>query len=102
MDKEYLYNLQSNSKKRHLIVGLLILIIVSVFALFSDHGLIPRLNLELEKNELIKKIENENSLNDSLNNLKHTLLNDTFEIERIAREKYGFIKEGEEIYFIDE
>lgn len=77
------------------------MIVVSFFIIFSDHGLYKRLDLELDKSEMVENIENEIELRDSLKKLKKVMLSDTFEIERLAREKYGYIKEGEEIYFID-
>jgi len=101
VDKEYIYNLQKNAKTRHIIVGGVLVVVISFFTIFSDHGLYKRLDLELDRSEMINKIENEIELRDSLKNLKKVLLKDTFEIERLAREKYGYIREGEEIYFID-
>lgn len=80
------------------IVGLALFM---TFVLFSRYGLINRLELESAKNELKDKIAAEIQRGDSLKAVIHGLKYDTTEIERIAREKYGMVKEGEKVYYIE-
>lgn len=100
MLKKILYDLKENSSKRiKWLVGIAFFSVL-FFILFSDHGLIKRFSLEAEKSNLSKRIQQEYKTKDSLNSIIKKLRNDTLEIERIAREKYGMVKSGEEVYYI--
>ena len=102
MDKQELINkLSKGARKRHLIIGSLIFIIVTFFVFFTEYGLLTRVELKLKKAELSNDIKLERENYDSLKKLKKRLLSDTLEIEKVAREKYGFAREGEVIYFVD-
>lgn len=79
-----------------------IVIALLFYLVFAEKGLIKRVRLEIELKKLkkeIEKIENENA---SLREKIHKLETDPKEIERIAREKYGMAKEGEEVFIIKE
>ncbi len=79
-----------------------ILIALLLYLIFAEKGLVKRARLELESKKLKKKIEAIEKENDSLKQKIHKLETDPKEIERIAREKYGMTKEGEEVYIIKE
>lgn len=79
-----------------------ILIGLSLYLIFAEKGLMKRAKLEIELNRLKKKIEIMERENVSLKQKIHKLETDPKEIERIAREKYGMAKEGEEVYNIKE
>lgn len=79
----------------------LVLILVLLFFIFSDHGIYKRIQLEMTKRDLQMKIDLEMKRKDTLNEQIKKLLRDTIEIEKIAREKYGMIKPGEEVIIID-
>jgi len=100
MLKKLLYDFKENSKKRFKWILFAIFISVFAFILISDHGLIKRFALESEKSNLTNRIEQEYKVKDSLNSIIKKLQNDTLEIERIAREKYGMVKSGEEVFYI--
>lgn len=70
------------------------------FGLFSGYGAITRWGLEAECSTLREQIKGEKTIADSLRMYARALLYDTLEIERIARERYGMIKSGEEVYII--
>lgn len=93
--------LHKNSFTRHLVVGLVIFSILFFFILFSNYGLVKRFELEIEANNLKNEIKNLDNTHDSLLNRIIDAETDTFEIEKVAREKYGLIKPGEKIYFIE-
>jgi cell division protein FtsB len=44
-------------------------------------------------------IEDERLKTDSLHNQIKLLENDDYEVEKIAREKYGMVKPGEKVFF---
>jgi len=88
------------SRKRKLIITLLIIAgVISVMA-FSTHGLITRIGLEIDNSNYRDLIGQEISVSDSLNKRIRLLQTDLTEIERIARENYGMIKPGDKVYFV--
>lgn len=100
MFKKIYTNIRDNSKTRKRYVFWITFFVILSFIMFSDHGIIKRYNLESQKKEYAKKIELEYKNKDSLNRIIKKLRSDTLEIERIAREKYGMVKPGEEVYII--
>lgn len=99
--KQALFNHFFENKKRRVVVfAVIIAVIIGAVILFSDYGLIKLFNLQYQKAELDEKIAIEYQKRDSLNIKIKSMLKDTNEIERIARDKYGLIKTGEEIIII--
>ena len=84
---------------RKIILTLVGLIIV-LFLMFSDFGIVKRIELLKETSVLVNQIRDEKNTSDSLKNEMSRLYNDYSEIERIAREYYGYVKPGEKIYII--
>lgn len=91
----------TDSKRRNRIIIGLVLSFFIVMILFSDYGLIKRLSLSIKEMDYNSKIEEQKQLNDSLKTRIDNLQNDTTLIEKIAREKYGMIKNGETIILIE-
>jgi len=85
-------------KNLRLILGILISALILYHFLFSDYGFVRKWKLEKEKKNLQAEIYREIHIRDSLKNLIRLLKFDTLEIERVARIKYGLIKEGEVTY----
>jgi cell division protein FtsB len=94
--------IKKGMKTRRIIIGSTLGVIILAFILFSDHGLIKRFKLEIERRNISSKIEKEKKERDSLNQVMGQLKFNMFEIERIAREHYGMIKPSEKIYIIKE
>lgn len=84
--------------KRLYIVGFSFLVVLFVF-LFTSHGLLKRAELESQRTKLHSDILIEKQKRDSLKTIIKTLRYDTTEIERIAREKFGMVKDGEEVIY---
>lgn len=100
MNKDKFKNLHENPVTRHLVVGGVILSIILILLFFTDYGIINRIKYEIDRSELADELLDEKQLSDSLNKKLKVLRNDTLEIERIAREKYGMVKDGEKVFFI--
>ncbi len=92
--------LTQSSKKRHLVIGTSLFILILFFIVFSDFGMIKRFTMIYDKNKIENRIQNRLTEIEDLKRKKYNLLNDSTEIERTAREKYGYVKENEIIYVI--
>eukprot|EP01107_Rhizomastix_libera_P001843 TRINITY_DN13183_c0_g1_i1.p2 TRINITY_DN13183_c0_g1~~TRINITY_DN13183_c0_g1_i1.p2 ORF type:complete len:107 (+),score=0.12 TRINITY_DN13183_c0_g1_i1:1004-1324(+) len=87
-------------KSRKLILGFGVFLLTFLVLFFSDHGIFKRISLEAKRRELVEKYDAEKLKKDSILKVIEKLKTDTLEIERIAREKYGMVKPGEEVFFI--
>lgn len=96
------YKLRKQLKRRRLIIGILILVPLLGFVLFSKRGIIARIGLESEKSAMLKEIEQAQKQQDSLKTVIKRLNSDTLLIEKLAREKYGMIRPGETVYKVEE
>lgn len=88
--------------RRRLIVAGILTALVAGFVLFSDYGLFTRLSLQSDVSQLIVLRESLIMKSDSLRNMIRRLETDTTLIERIARERYGYVRKGETVYIIEE
>lgn len=79
-----------------------ILLALLLYFMFSEKGLIKRIRLEIEIAKLKKEIQRVENENASLRQKIHELETNPREVEKIAREKYGMAKEGEEVFNIKE
>jgi len=87
------------TRKRAIIIGMLITI-VAAFVLFSDHGLLQRVSLQSEQANLETKFNEMRQVEDSLRGVISNLQTDSTEIERLARERYGYVRANEEVFII--
>jgi len=88
------------TRKRVVIIGILTGVVV-LFVLFSPYGVVTRWSLERDLQRMHEQQATIAATGDSLRRVIHTLTTDTLEIERIAREQYGYVRDGEEVYLID-
>jgi cell division protein FtsB len=100
MAEENKQKLYENPIKRHLVVGGVILFVILILYLFTDYGAINKISYLSQKEDLVLKSKKLKHEIDSLKDLEQKLKTDTLAIERLAREKYGMIKEGETVIFI--
>jgi cell division protein FtsB len=73
-------------------------IIVIIIALFSNKGVLQRIKLEKEKEEWLQKIKKTEKEQKRLEQQSKALDSDKKAIEKVARENYGMVKEGETVY----
>lgn len=99
-DESFIKKISNDSKKRHLFLGGLLFGIIFLFIFFSNNGLLTRIELELEKAEIQEEITEKKAKIEESKDQIIRLKTDSLEIERIAREKYGYVKEGEKIYIM--
>jgi cell division protein FtsB len=87
-------------KNKNLRLTLLIVIPVFSFITFSNKGVLQRLHIESEKRIMQEKIQQAHQEQLKLQEQSKALDNDPKAIEKVAREKYGMIREGETVYKI--
>jgi cell division protein FtsB len=87
-------------KKIRLLLYVVFFVFILLFFIFSDFGLLKRIELNSEKNKLLNIKQKETLIRDSLLSERKRFENDYIEIERIAREYYGYISPGEKVYIL--
>jgi cell division protein FtsB len=91
--------IEEEKKKRYLWAGIGLLV-VSGYIFFSNYGIYEGWQLENEKANIDADIQYQHFIRDSLKKVIRRLDKDDGEIERLARERYGMIKPGEEVLFV--
>lgn len=89
-------------KKKNLsIILIAVMLIILLFLLiFSSNGLLDTYRLSNDYEEISALVDKLKAENNSLKNEIKLLKSDKNKIEQVARERYGLIKPGEEIYLI--
>ncbi len=88
------------TRKRLFTIAGLTLVVV-VFVLFSNYGVITRLTLMSETDQLEQTMTTLKATSDSLRRQVRILESDSTEIERLARERYGYVRPNEEVFIIN-
>ena len=83
---------------RRLMLGLVLGIPLTVFVLFGNRGVVQRVRLQAQKSELEQKIREAEAEAKRLQQESRALDGDRKTIEKVAREKYGMVREGETVY----
>lgn len=86
--------------RKRLIVIVVLTTIVVAFVLLSPYGVFTRVKLEGDVDALNVRITEARYSVDSLRGIVKRLETDTTEIERLARERYGYVRPGEDVYII--
>lgn len=73
-------------------------IVLALYILFNNYGVFPRIKLELQKQEMLEKIDTAEEEQKKLKEQSKALDGDPKAIEKVAREKYGMVRENEKVY----
>jgi cell division protein FtsB len=84
--------------RRKIVLYVLVLLVIAFYAVFGKKGILQRVELEMENKELQRKLKEEQEKTIILQKEIDELKSSDKKIEKVAREKYGMVKEGEEIY----
>lgn len=82
---------------RILIIFVILILIIIYFAIFGSKGLINRTKLANENSKIMEKIKADSLISIELKKEVEELQNSDEKLEKVAREKYGMVKEGEKI-----
>jgi cell division protein FtsB len=85
-------------KNKRALLGLIVGLPLLLFLVFGGHGILQRMRLQNQKAELEAKIRQTEAENRTLQAQANALDGDKKAIEKVAREKYGMIREGETVY----
>ena len=72
--------------------------VVGMYVLFNNKGVVQRIRLERERKEMIQKIQQAEKEQKQLQEQSKALEGDKKAVEKVAREKYGMVREGEKVY----
>lgn len=92
----------TDKQKRRLMIAIALGAPILGYAVFSSRGFISRIGLEWEKRTLQEQTTLLQRQQDSLRLFIHQLETDTLLLEQLARERYGMIKSGEQVFITDE
>jgi cell division protein FtsB len=85
-------------RNKRLMLLLIVSLPVAAFVLFGNRGVLQRIRLERQKQEIEESIRTAEAETKALQSELQALDGDRKTIEKVAREKHGMIKEGEEVY----
>jgi len=85
-------------RSKRFLIALIILLPTLTFVTFSNKGIIQRIRLETEKRKWQEKIREAQLEEKRLQEEIKALENDLGIIEKIARERYGMVRQGETVY----
>ncbi|MBD3348826.1 MAG: hypothetical protein GF400_06480 [Candidatus Eisenbacteria bacterium] len=69
--------------------------------LFGDTGVVSIISMERMKSDLAAEIAELEAVRDETEELRDDLENDPWTLEKVAREEYGMIKDGETCYRVE-
>lgn len=90
-----LEKMKGNKKLSAVLIGGFFLLL---YVLFNNNGIVPRLRLEAQKKEMQEKIRIAEDEQKKLKEQSKALEGDKKAIEKVAREKYGMVRENEKVY----
>lgn len=85
-------------KKKNFLYSFLIVIPIISFVSFSNKGVLKRVSLEADKKAMIRKVAEAQLEQARLQDQSKALDKDPKAIEKVAREKFGMIRDGETVY----
>jgi cell division protein DivIC len=88
-------SIRENKLRTAIIAGGAVLLF---YVLFNSNGIYQRVKLELQKQEMQEKINSAEEEQKMLKEQSKALDGDPKAIEKVAREKYGMVREKEKVY----
>ncbi len=88
-------------RNKRVIAALVLGVPLALFLLFGSRGIVQRVRLQNQKVDLEAKIREANAETQRLSAELKALDGDRKTIEKVAREKYGMLREGETVYRVN-
>jgi cell division protein FtsB len=90
--------LKKSLKNKRAVAGVVVGLPLMIFLLFGSHGIVQRIKLVRARGDLESKIQQAEEETRRLQVESKALDGDKKAIEKVAREKYGMIRDGETVY----
>lgn len=87
--------IKENKRATAIVVGAVMLFL---YVFFNSSGILQRLKLEMQKKEVQEKIQTAEEEQKKLKDQSKALDGDPKAVEKVAREKYGMVRENEKVY----
>ena len=88
-------------RNRRLVLGLLVGTPILLYVLFGSRGVVQHVRLQARKDELEQRIRDAEADSVRLQAESRALDGDRVAIERVAREKYNMVRDGETVYRVN-
>ncbi len=88
-------------RNRRLMLALIVAVPLLLFIVFGNRGILQRYHLQQQKTELEAKIREAEAETKELQAESKALDSDKKAIEKVAREKYGMMRQGETVYRVN-
>jgi cell division protein FtsB len=88
-------------KNRKLLLACGVALLLGGYVVFGNRGILQRIRLQHQKAELEVKIRQAEEETKSLQAQSKALDGDKKAIEKVARERYGMVREGEKVYKVN-
>jgi cell division protein FtsB len=88
-------------KNKKLMIVLAVAVPLVAYLLFGNRGILQRIRYQQQKTELQGKIREAEQETKDLQSQSKALDGDKKEIEKVARERYGMVREGEKVYKVN-
>jgi len=92
------FDLSRLLRNKRILVATLIGFPLLLYVLFGSHGIVQRIRLERQKVEVEASVKAAEEENLRLQAETKALESDMKALEKVAREKYGMVREGETVY----
>lgn len=86
---------KENKRTTAIVIGAVLLVF---YVVFNSNGLLARVRLEMQKKEALERIRIAQEEQQKLKDQSKALDGDPKAIEKVAREKYGMVRENEKVY----
>ncbi len=86
---------KENKRTTAIVVGAIFLFL---YVVFNSNGLLQRVRLEMQKKDAFERIRVAEEEQKKLKDQSKALDGDPKAVEKVAREKYGMVRENEKVY----
>lgn len=87
-------------KKPRQTLLLTLALLLALYVMFNNKGVITRIRLEIERRDAIERVEAAERETQQLQSYLKALEGDRKTIEKVARERHGMAREGETVYHV--
>jgi len=88
-------------RNKRLVLAVVVGVPLATYLVFGNRGILQRVRLQQQKNGLEMKIRTAEADSQALQAESKALDGDRKAIEKVARERYGMVRDGEKVYKVN-